>query len=131
LAAVEREVSAYFSALFAGRHAAAADAAEPVDSGRPFSPNEGFVPELLEGLPALNPDDALSLERPLELAELEAAVEQVAASKSPGLDGISYEFYRSTLPLVGPALLDAFNAMLSDGRLTASLRRGWFASFPR
>jgi hypothetical protein len=130
-AAVEAEVAAYFSALFAGRHAAADGAAEPVDSGRPFRPDQALVPELLEGLPTLDPGDAAALERPFELGELAAAVAQAADGKSPGLDGLSYEFYRHTLPLVGPALLQACNAMLFDGRLTDSLRRGVVRLLPK
>ena len=128
---VEEEVASYFSALFNGRHAAAAGAAEPVDSGRAFVPDELHVQELLRGLPTLQPADAALLERPFQVHELAAAVDQAAAAKSPGLDGLSYEFYRCTLPLLGPALLDAFNAMLADGRLTPSLRRGVVRLLPK
>jgi hypothetical protein len=86
---------------------------------------------LLEGLPTLDQQDAADLERPFELHELAAAVTQAADAKSPGLDGLSYEFYRRTLPLVGPALVEACNAMMFDGRLTASLRRGVVRLLPK
>jgi hypothetical protein len=95
---VEREVSAYFEALFHGRHVAAAGAAEPLDGGRRFVPDDQLVGELLEGLPAISSEDASHLERPFNLQELQLAVESAAAAKSPGRDGLSYEFYAATFP---------------------------------
>jgi len=128
---VEREVSAYFEALFHGRHVAAAGAAEPLDGGRRFVPDDQLVGELLEGLPAISSEDASHLERPFTLQELQLAVESAAAAKSPGRDGLSYEFYAATFPLVGPALLDGLNAMLEGGLLAASMRRGVVRLLPK
>jgi hypothetical protein len=128
---VEEEVASYFSALFNGRHAATIGAAEPVDSGSTFLPDEACVPEFLQGLPTLSPEDAARLERPFSLFELQAAVEAAAAAKSPGIDGLSYEFYKKTLPLVGPALLDGLNSMLEGGRLVPSMRKGLVRLLPK
>jgi hypothetical protein len=41
--------------------------------------------------------------------------------KSPGLDGLSYEFYNTVFHFVGPGLLEALNCMLAEGQLTPSL----------
>ena len=71
------------------------------------------------------------MERPFTIAELEVAVEAAAADKSPGVDGLSYEFYKRTLPLVGPALLAACNAMLEDGLLSPSMRHGLVRLLPK
>jgi hypothetical protein len=65
------------------------------------------------------------------MPELAAAVQEAAPDKSPGLDGLSYEFYRTILPLVGPPLLTALNAMLAEGLLTLSLRRGVVRLLPK
>ena len=129
--AVEEEVARYFSALFNGRHAATAGAAEPVDSGTAFQPDEACIPEFLRDLHTLSQEDAERLERPFSLFELQAAVESAAAAKSPGLDGLSYEFYKAALPLVGPALLDGLNSMLEDGRLAPSMRKGLVRLLPK
>jgi hypothetical protein len=102
-----------------------------VDSGTPFSPDPATFPRFLEGLPRLSPAQHDSLETPFSMPELAAAVQGAALDKSPGLDGLSYELYRATLPLVGPPLLAALNAMLSGGLLTLSLRRGVVRLLPK
>ena len=83
-------------ALSHGCHVASNLEAGPVDSGVTFQPDEYFFPSLLDGLPSLSQEDKDSLERPFTIAELEAPVEAVASNKSPSLNGLSYEFYRST-----------------------------------
>jgi hypothetical protein len=83
-----------------------------VDSGSTFRPNPDLFPGLLDGLPTLSPKQRASLKLPFTLGELQEVVEAAASSKAPGLDGLSYEFYKSTFRLVGPTLLDCLNAML-------------------
>ena len=126
---VEAEITRYFSALFQGRHVASPDG--PMDSGATFQPDESLFPAFLTGLHTLSADQRLALEQPLTLDELEAAVEGAASSKSPGLDGLSYEFYRATFAEVGPALLAASNAMLAEGLLPASFRQGLVRLIPK
>ncbi len=128
---VEAEVSSFFTALFHGRHVASNLEAGPIDSGQTFQPDENLFPGLLDGLPSLSQEDKASLEVPLTMDELEDAVEAAARHKSPGLDGLSYEFYRATLHSVGPALLEALNAMLNRGLLSASLRHGVVRLIPK
>ncbi len=65
------------------------------------------------------------------MEELEAAVDSAAPHKSPGLDGLSYEFYRVTLQEVGPPLVAAFNAMMAEGLLPASFRQGVVRLLPK
>jgi hypothetical protein len=49
---VEAEITAYFTALFHGRHVAAAG--NPVDSGATFQPDESLYPFFLDGLPSIS-----------------------------------------------------------------------------
>jgi hypothetical protein len=128
-ASVEAEVTDYFTALFQGRHVASP--AGPVDSGHTFQPDETLFPAFLDGLPSLSTEDREALERPLTLGELQEAVEGAAPHKSPGLDGLTYELYKATFPEVGPPLLDAFNSMLAEGLLPASLRQGAVRLLPK
>ncbi len=58
-------------------------------------------------------------------------MEADASSKTPGLDGLSYEFYKSTFGLVGPPLLDGLNAMLNGGLLSPSLWHGVVRLLPK
>jgi hypothetical protein len=57
---------------------------------------------------------------PFTYEELAAAVNKAANGMAPGLDDLSREWYRVTLPLVGPALLAVLNGMLVAGELGAS-----------
>jgi exonuclease III len=129
-AAVEQEVLTYFTALFRGRHVAAGNS-EPVDSGTSFEPNANLFPSFLTGLPTLSAEQQADLESPFSLGELEAAVEAAASQKAPGLDGLSYEMYKTTLHLVGEPLLSAFNDMLAAGLLPASMRHGVVKLIPK
>ena len=99
--AVEREVSSYFEALFQGRHTPSANASGFVDSGSGFTPNPDLFPGLLDGLPSLSPEQQAELELPFTLGELQSAVEAAESSKAPGLDGLSYEFYKAAFGQVG------------------------------
>ncbi len=102
-AAVQEEVFSFFSAIFKGRHVAAANPADdPVDSGSPFAPDLSVFPQFLDNLHQLSPEERDGLEVPFSLAELEAAVTEAAPNKAPGLDGLSYEFYHATLPHYWP-----------------------------
>ena len=56
-------------------------------------------------LKSLHPNrDALTI--PFDIEDSENAVRGAQNNKSPGLDGLSYEFYKETFHLVGSHLLD-------------------------
>ena len=129
--AVQQEILSYFEALFQGRHQASADRPEPFDSGTSFTPDLNIATTFLSDLPSLSPEQSESLEKPFDLQELEEAVEAAAASKSPGLDGLSYELYKVIFPLVGPPLLSALNHMLATGSLVPSMTKGVVRLLPK
>ncbi len=85
----------------------------------------------LPGLPRLPRAQREALKAPFTYSELVAAVQDAASGRSPGLDGLPYEFYKSTLHLVGLPLLEALNAMLEAGELGPSLRRGVIRLLPK
>ena len=130
-AEVEKEVLSYFQALFQGRHTATEARLEPFDSGTAFTPDLDMAALFLTELPTLTPQQSDEIELPFTLPELEEAVESAAAAKSPGLDGLSYELYKTTLPLIGTSLLKALNHMLASGSLGTSLRQGVVRLLPK
>ncbi len=65
----------------------------------------------------MSEEDRDLVDLPINLPNLEMAVEAARASRSPGLDGLSSEFYRAVLTWVGPAMVDALNTMLEEGLL--------------
>lgn len=128
---VREEVFQYFDTLFHGRHETTPTCPEPFDSGRPFCGNPRDEELLLEDLPTLDPQQAAELETPFTIEELEVAVLAASNNKSPGLDGLPYEFYKKTFASTGPVLLSALNAMLEAGELSSSLRRGVVRLIPK
>ena len=58
-------------------------------------------------------------------------METAPAGKSPGLDGLPYEFYKATFHTVGPYLLAAFQAALNRGRLPATMLQGAVRLLPK
>jgi hypothetical protein len=130
--AVQQEILASFDTLFQGRHEATAAAPEPHDSSRPFEPSSPeAAADFLNDMSSLSPAKSQALGRSFALCELKAAVASAAKSKSPGLDGLSYELYAAVIDLVGPGLLQAFNAMLQEGLLTPSFCRGVVRLLPK
>jgi hypothetical protein len=94
-------------------------------------PNPAHFPTFLNGLPRLSQLERDSLEVPFTLPELAAAVDEAAANKTPGLDGLSYEFYRATLPLVGPPSLLPLMPCWPMASFPLPFAVAWSASFPK
>ena len=59
------------------------------------STDKGARENILKDLSRLDPPEAQDLERPLLLEELDTAVGQLGKDKTPGLDGLSGEFYQT------------------------------------
>ena len=60
-----------------------------------------------------------------------ATVEAAPAGKSPGLDGLPYEFYKATFHTIGPYLLAALQAALDRCRLPATMIQGAVRLLPK
>ena len=72
----------------------------------------------------LNEEMREKCEGEFTLGECESAINKMKKNKSPGLDGISIEFYEKFWPLIGNLLVDVFNhsyenEILSDSQRTA------------
>ena len=128
---IEEEVINYFGALFAGHHISTTERPEPFDSGSPFEPDFQHLEEFVQDMPKLSVLEREAVEMPLTRPELLAEVEGAARGRSPGLDGLPYEFYVAVIPLIGDHLVGALNAMLEEGELTASLRQGAVRLLPK
>ena len=67
---------------------------------------------------------AESARGPLTSEECTAALKSMPRNKSPGLDGLTAEFYRHFWDLLCDDLLGVYNSVFSSGRLSASQRCG-------
>ncbi|CAM2098477.1 unnamed protein product [Caretta caretta] len=69
----------------------------------PTDPNACRV--LWDGLPTVSAGDRDRLELPLTLAEFSEALRRMPTNKSPGMDGLTMEFYRTFWDVLGPDLV--------------------------
>jgi hypothetical protein len=51
------------------------------------------------------------MDLPINMSDLEKVVEATKRGRSPGLDGISYVFYKAIFKWVGPAMADSLNTI--------------------
>ena len=71
------------------------------------------------------PEDARNLcEGELTEEELRKAVTAMELDKSPGIDGLTTNFYKHFWPLFGPRLTQVYNYAFKSGQLSVSQRRG-------
>lgn len=128
---ITEEVLSFYGALYNGNHRTVEGEEEPVNTGEPFQPSEEYETEFLEDLKILSEDEKRSLEGDLTLGELSKALDSCTSNKSPGQDGLSYEFYRKVKNVIGPTLLKVFQEQLNSGNFTPSFRAGATKLIPK
>lgn len=69
----------------------------------------------------ISEDESRNVERPFTLDELEAVHRKMKPRKSPGNDGLSYEFYKATWYFIKYDLLDTINEILIRKELPVSM----------
>ena len=105
---IEDSVLKYFGALFNGHHDKNGQ-----DTGQAFKPNFAALPEFLEGLGCLSQESREALIKKLSLEEIKHIVlKECDANKSPGLDGLPYEFYQVTWDIIGEDFVDVLQIQL-------------------
>jgi len=72
----------------------------------------------------LSLSDLNDLDRPLTLQELSSALKSMQNNKSPGLDGLTVEFYKAFWPTLGPMLLHVAQEAFIKGELPRTMTRG-------
>ena len=95
------------------------------------STDEGARENILKDLSRLDPLEAEDLERPLSLEELDAAVGQLGKDTTPGLDGLSGEFYQTFWPILKNDLLSVLNHYFHTGSLPRSFGRAVITLLPK
>ncbi|CAM2106491.1 unnamed protein product [Caretta caretta] len=86
---------------------------------------------LWEELPTVTMGDRDRLELPLTLAEFSEALRRMPTNKSPGMDGLTVEFYRAFWDIFGPDLVTVWTESLQSGVLPLSCRRAVLALLPK
>ena len=116
---VEKEVTSFFGKLFRGQHGR-----NGADTGKSFQPDNTHLDDFLQGLGKLSPQSQQEVEAPIKPEELEDALKKAANNKSPGLDGLPYEFYKAVQDVVGQTMVNVMNAQLERLKLVKSNQEG-------
>ena len=101
------------------------------DTGQTFSPDDTYLEEFLSNLSQLSQASQDRLVEPLSLEEVEDAVKSCENGKSPGLDGLTYEFYKVTWPILGVTFTRVLQTQLERERLTESGHQGATRLLPK
>ena len=81
------------------------------------------APEFLANIGKLDQTSKTAMEAPLDKETLKEVVKELPKQKSPGLDGLTYEFYKETFDVIGDTLLIVLNGVLEEGGLEHGVTR--------
>ena len=112
---IEEEVLKFFGALFNGHHNV-----DLVDTGVSFVPDNRFLGEFLEDLGKLSDLDRDKLHEDISYEDLSEIVKNCENNKSPGLDGLPYEFYKVVWSVIGQDFVMILQCQLDRLRLIDS-----------
>jgi hypothetical protein len=79
----------------------------------------------------LNQEDINPLNRSITQKEIEASIKSLPKKKSPGLDGISAEFYQTFKEEIIPTLLKLFHEIEREGTLPNSFYEASITLIPK
>ena len=114
-AVCEKEVLDFFEPLFNGRH------------GRPqvFQMDRAVLPEFLtDQVGRLEDVDRDHLDLPFSMDELKNCVKCLPYNRSPGLDGLTNEFYKKVFHVIADDYLSVQNSYTDRGSISPGMRRG-------
>ena len=116
---IEENVVKFFHSLFNGHHDASLN-----DTGTPFVPDNSGLDNFLNGLDSLPNDLKEEMEAKIELDELSEVVMKSHNNRSPGLDGLTYEFYKQTWDLIQYDFIQVLQCQLDRKRIVDSNAKG-------
>ena len=117
---IEEEVLKYFGALFNGQHDR-----HGVDTGVSFIPDFTYLPNFLQNLSKLSQSSKTNVVKSLTYDQVKFVIfKKCSKNKSPGLDGIPYEFYQASWEIIGMDFVQVLQCQLDRVRLVESNKHG-------
>jgi hypothetical protein len=98
-----------------------------------YSPNpvDECQNKILANLPTLNDYQQEILDSAISYDELSTAVSKSNNNKSPGIDGLPSEFYKTFWTLIGKDFLEVFLSSIEHSNLPLSCRRAVLTMIPK
>ena len=116
----EKKVLSYYGALFNGHHNK-----DLVDTGRPFAADETHLQDFLSELGKLSPESKANLVKELTFEQVKEVIKKECDyNKSPGLDGLPYELYKSTFDIIGQDFTRVLQVQMARFRIIESDQHG-------
>ena len=109
----------FFKPLFEGRHSSGG-----IVTNSTFEQDDTLLDYFLDDIPKLSPQSKDKLQQPITLEEYELMLDKLPRNKSPGLDGLPYEFYKKTKTFTSKVMVDVFNSILSRYKFAISMEAG-------
>lgn len=81
--------------------------------------------------PEIPPLHLLPLNAPITEEELMLTIKILPTHKSPGPDGLPYEYYKSFFPLLIPHMCKLFNAFLQQTPIPSDMQRSFLTLIPK
>ena len=82
-------------------------------------------------LPRLNQEEIKNMIRPITSTEIETVIKNLPTNKSPGLDGLTGDFYQAFREELTPILLKLFQKGAEEGTLTNSFYAATIILIPK
>ena len=112
---IEAEVVGYFNALFNGHHGS-----DLQNKGVPFVPDWTNLDMLLKDLGKISDNDRKDIIEDIKEEEMGDIINDCPNMKSPGLDGLSYEFYKKCWGIIGAKFIKILQVQLKRRKLIQS-----------
>lgn len=92
---------------------------------------DAFMNSVKENVTKLTDEDKFLLERDVTLTEIETALKQMKNGKSPGIDGLSIEFFKTFWTDIKNLLFNAYLDCIKNGQLSPTMKTGLITLLPK
>ena len=92
---------------------------------------DAFMESVNENVTKLTDEDKLLLDKDVTLIEIETALKQMKNGKSPGIDGLSIEFFKTFWSDIKNLLFNAYLDCIKKGQLSPTMKTGLITLLPK
>ena len=85
----------------------------------------------LQNLPHISAENNKQLMKPISTKELSDLILSLPNNKTPGPDGLTYEFYKSFIQSISPIMVEHFNKILETAEIPISWKESYLILIPK